>query len=561
MESLEPRALLSVAGIGSETFKTFPFAASGSVVSDFTEGAYQIHVTGTVKLNGKMAYPNVNDGALAENIAAAHDAFLSGSGPFSAKKNGIYQGTGSWTLTGYSDIIVDQSGQLTGEAVVTKTTTSPNTGLSFNGTYTMENATFNTQNFALKMDLVKPDGTTMKFNGKMNPTGAAFDVIVTPTWNADGTIAVGVGVPGKPHTTATADRSVPVTNVQVYWAQGTALKSAALDAIPVYWNEASGSYTVSITDYPNAPAGATGLAFVTRFDGKTKIATLALPAVSIAAASVAEGDSSDPASRNHAVIPVTLGRPLEKDVTISYAAFKGLYDTAKPGINYVPTAGSIIIPAGETQGQIEVPILGNTTFEPKKTFSVKITSVENARVLMKQSQAVATITNDDPVPTISIDDVTLAEGTRQGTVGTTTRFVFTVALSNPSFRKITVNYATANGTATVADKDFQAKTGTLVINPGALTGKIVVLVNADVKVEEDETFFVNLSRPVYATIGRSQGLGTIVNDDEAPAQVAAASRAAALAQFAGPAELASFFDPFGRKETDEDAADAILAVG
>jgi hypothetical protein len=327
------------------------------------------------------------------------------------------------------------------------------------------------------------------------------------------------------------------------------LKSAVLDSIPVYWNESSGAYTVTITGYPDAPAGANGLAFVSRFDGITRIATLALPGVSIAAASVAEGNTSDPATRNHAAIPVTLAKPMAKDVTVSFTTFKGLYDTAKPGVNYVPTTGSIVIPAGETHAEIDVPILGNTTYEPKKIFSVKLTGAANARVLWKQSQVVATILNDDSIPSISINDVTLAEGTPQGTLGTTTKFIFTVTLSNRSYQKITVNYAAANNTATIADKDFQAKTGTLVINPGALTGTITVVVNADRKIEQDESFFLNLSRPTFVKIGDAQGVGTITNDDGVPAPSAAGVRGAALTQFAGPAELASVFDPLGRKQS------------
>jgi hypothetical protein len=248
------------------------------------------------------------------------------------------------------------------------------------------------------------------------------------------------------------------------------------------------------------------------------------------------------------MFPVTLSRPFTKDVTVSFATFKGTLDTGKPGVNYVPTTGSLVIPAGETQAQIDVPILGNTTYEPNKTFSVMLTGAANARVIWKQSQVLGTITNDDSLPSISINDVTQAEGTPQGTLGKTTNFIFTVTLSNRSYQRITVNYAVANNSATMADKDFQAKTGTLVINPGALTGTITVVVNADAKVEQDEAFFVNLSSPTFATIGDAQGVGTITNDD-ASAQSASASRGAALTQFAGPAELASFFDPLGRKES------------
>ena len=111
-------------------------------------------------------------------------------------------------------------------------------------------------------------------------------------------------------------------------------------------------------------------------------------------------------------------------------------------------------------------------------------------------------------PTLSINDVSMAEGNSG-----TTNFVFTVTLSAASNLTVNVDYATANGTATIADNDYQAVSGTLTFNPGNLTRTITVLVNGDQKFEPDETFFVNLTNAVNATISDSQGLGTIQNDD------------------------------------------------
>jgi hypothetical protein len=89
---------------------------------------------------------------------------------------------------------------------------------------------------------------------------------------------------------------------------------------------------------------------------------------------------------------------------------------------------------------------------------------------------------------------------------------------------------------------------------------ITVLVKGDTASEVDETFFVNLSAPVNATIATGKGTGTITNDDGPAAQKSAAARNAAIAQFAGRAELASTFDPLGRKKDSEGATDTILAT-
>lgn len=65
---------------------------------------------------------------------------------------------------------------------------------------------------------------------------------------------------------------------------------------------------------------------------------------------------------------------------------------------------------------------------------------------------------------------------------------------------------------------------------GTLSAIITVPVNGDTAKEANETFYVNLSSPVGATIADGQGLGTIVNDDGKPKNAAVAE--------AGPVEAA-----------------------
>jgi hypothetical protein len=81
---------------------------------------------------------------------------------------------------------------------------------------------------------------------------------------------------------------------------------------------------------------------------------------------------------------------------------------------------------------------------------------------------------------------------------------------------VTVNYATANGTAT-AGSDYIAIASTqLTFLPNETTKTINVTVNGDTTVEPDETFTVNLSgNSANSTISDAQGVGTITNDDGA----------------------------------------------
>jgi hypothetical protein len=113
------------------------------------------------------------------------------------------------------------------------------------------------------------------------------------------------------------------------------------------------------------------------------------------------------------------------------------------------------------------------------------------------------------MPTLSINDVSVTEGN----AGTTTA-TFTVTLSAAATSTVSVNYATANGTAT-AGSDYVATSGTLTFPAGTTTKTVPVTVNGDTTVEANETFVVNLSVPVGATLADAQGTGTITNDDVA----------------------------------------------
>jgi len=111
-----------------------------------------------------------------------------------------------------------------------------------------------------------------------------------------------------------------------------------------------------------------------------------------------------------------------------------------------------------------------------------------------------------PLPSISIANTSLVEGNAGAQTAT-----FTVSLSAVSSATVTVQYATADGTAT-AGSDYSATSGTLTFAPGETQKTIVVPVSGDTIAEPDETFLVNLSNPTNATVG-GQGTGTIQNDD------------------------------------------------
>jgi len=81
---------------------------------------------------------------------------------------------------------------------------------------------------------------------------------------------------------------------------------------------------------------------------------------------------------------------------------------------------------------------------------------------------------------------------------------------------VTIDYATASGTATVAGGDYTPASGTLTFPVGVLSQPINVTIVGDAVDEPNETFVVNLSSPVNATLADSQATVTITDDDPAP---------------------------------------------
>jgi hypothetical protein len=183
--------------------------------------------------------------------------------------------------------------------------------------------------------------------------------------------------------------------------------------------------------------------------------------------------------------------------------------TASAPSDYLANSGTLTFAAGQTTRTITVVVNGDTFDEADETFFVNLSNAVNAGISV--GQGVGTILDDDPPPSMLITDAVVSEGNS----GTTTNLVFQVRLSTASGKTVSVDYATANGTATVGS-DYQPANGTLTFPPGTILQTVNVTVNGDNLVEPDETVLVNLSNVANATIGRGQGVGKILDDDELP---------------------------------------------
>ncbi|MDB5340672.1 MAG: hypothetical protein JWN70_6291, partial [Planctomycetaceae bacterium] len=231
------------------------------------------------------------------------------------------------------------------------------------------------------------------------------------------------------------------------------------------------------------------------------------PTLSISDFAVLEGNSGT----TNAVFTVTLSSVSAQAVTVVATSTNGTATTPSDYLALLPTTLTFL--PGEISKTITVTVNGDVLPEGNETLFVNLTGATNATIA--DGQGLLTIINDDPVPpsapTLSISDFAMLEGNAG-----TTNAVFTVTLTSVTAQTVTVVATSANGTGNSASDYVALAPTTLTFLPGEFSKTVTVAVNGDLLSEADETFFVNLTGAVNATISDGQGLNTIINDDPVP---------------------------------------------
>jgi peptidoglycan/xylan/chitin deacetylase (PgdA/CDA1 family) len=228
------------------------------------------------------------------------------------------------------------------------------------------------------------------------------------------------------------------------------------------------------------------------------------PTVSVHDASVTEGAAG---TTTTVKVPVRLSAPSGKKISVGYTTRDG---TALAGADYDATSGTLTFSPGQTSKTVSVPVRGDALDEPDETFTVRLR--DPSRTAIARGTATVTIVDDDPAPSLQIDDATVTEAA----AGTTATLDVPVLLSAPSGRTVTVAYRTADVTAS-AGQDYLAVSGTLTFSPGQTRRTVTLTVLGDDEHEATETFTVTLSSPSNASLARGVATITVVDDDPAPA--------------------------------------------
>lgn len=269
------------------------------------------------------------------------------------------------------------------------------------------------------------------------------------------------------------------------------------------------SATVTIVATATNLGTVTNLTTVTRMEADAyllnnsnrTLTTVQVPTITINDVTLFEGN----AGTANAVFTVSVTPAPAAPVTVNFATLTG--SATAPG-DFSATNGMLSFVIGETNQSFAVRVVGDAAYELEETFTVNLSGVANAT--LADSQGVATIRNDDAMPTLSIGDVILVEG-NSGTTNAT----FAVTLSAASGLTTTVNYFTENGSA-ISGSDYTGQSSFLTLPAGVTSTNIVITVNGDLQIEGDEVFYLDLSGPGNATLLKREGFGFIMNDDGLP---------------------------------------------
>jgi hypothetical protein len=184
-----------------------------------------------------------------------------------------------------------------------------------------------------------------------------------------------------------------------------------------------------------------------------------------------------------------------------------------PGVYELLWIDSFFEAAGMISATLEVDATGSAHdvfFTVPDALGAHYVETRLSGFLIARSAAVEVAS---PPPDLFVNDVSVIEGD-DGTVNVSA--VFSVTLSATSTRPISVQYATADGSATAPADYVAIPTATLVFAPGVTARPITVSIQGDTVDEPDEVFWVNLANAVNTRLGDARGQGTILDDDGQP---------------------------------------------
>ncbi|QSV64486.1 MAG: hypothetical protein HEQ26_18790 [Dolichospermum sp. DL01] len=300
--------------------------------------------------------------------------------------------------------------------------------------------------------------------------------------------------------TQTGADSFTATTGTITFAEGSSTATLTVDPTADTTVETDETVVLTLATAPgytiDTPAAVTGT--ITNDDSS------ALPVISVAATDASAAETATGITANPGQFTLTrLGGNINQAVTVNYT----LTGTATNGTDYTSLPTSVTFAAGSSTAIVTVTPTNDTIFEATETAILTLATGTGYTVSTTNTAATVNIADNDLQPTINLSaNQTIVEGnTNPQNVS------YTVTLSNASTQAITVQYATANGTA-IAGSDYTSTTGTLTFNPGIITQVINIPILNDSLNEANETFTLNLTTATNATLGTAKTATTTITD-------------------------------------------------
>ncbi|MEH2239058.1 Calx-beta domain-containing protein [Nostoc sp.] len=489
------------ADLGTITETTLSIAANDSIqyaissaTSNLTEGNSGTQaVTFTVTRSGGIGVASTVDYAFIGTATFGSDYNnIQVTGGGIAASGTLSFAVGEKTKTITADVLGDNIFELNEDMTVNLS--NPNlTAAPANSTITNTSATVNIINDDSQPTISISDVSVTEGN-----TGATTNANFTISLSNPSYQQITVNYNTNDGTAEATDSDYNSALGTITFAPGETSKTLSIGVIGDNKFETNEAFAVNLSGATNSTiADNLGVATIINDDSQ--------PTISISDVSVTEGNTSTTTNAN---FTITLSNPSYQQVSVNYNTSDGTAQVADS--DYNSALGTIIFAPGETSKTLSIGVIGDNKFETNEAFSVNLLGATNATIA--DNLGVATIIDDDNQPTISISDVSVTEGN----TSTTTNANFTISLSNPSYQQVSVNYNTSDGTAQVADSDYNSALGTIIFAPGETSKTLSIGVIGDNKTETDETFAVNLLGATNAAIADNLGVGTIINDDNQP---------------------------------------------
>jgi len=237
-------------------------------------------------------------------------------------------------------------------------------------------------------------------------------------------------------------------------------------------------------------------------------------------------------------LTVVVSGPSSHDISVDYTTLDG---TALSGSDYVALSDTLVIAAGQTSGLIPVTITDDAVAEGTEYFTVRLTNPSGATLGGVTTATVAIMDDEAALPAVGFAASWQSVGETDSSV------TLLVQLSATAVDDVSVNWATANGTAT-AGQDYVGSSGVLTILSGDANGIIEVPVTDDSNIEGAEDFIVTLGNPVNAVLGAQVTTTVTIADDDATNMVSFANAAIFLNEHEGPAVVDAVLDQAAASE-------------